>query len=142
MNYEPMATVGQPHELQALRNQWWCFLLVGVALVIMGMICIGSPIIATITSMMFFGFLLMAAGIAQIVTSFWAGRWGGMLLHLLIGILYVVVGLMISDAPLENAVLLTKLLAIFLIVTGIFNIVGSLIHRFPHWGWVLVNGCI
>ena len=142
MNYDPIAPVAQPHELQPLRNQWWCFLLVGVALIVMGSICIASPIFATITSMMLFGFLLMAAGIAQIVTSFWAGRWSGMLLHLLIGVLYVVVGLMVSDAPLENAVLLTKLLAIFLIVTGIFNIVGSLIHRYPHWGWVMLNGCI
>jgi uncharacterized membrane protein HdeD (DUF308 family) len=65
-----------------------------------------------------------------------------MLLHLLIGILYTVVGFMISDEPVENAILLTKMIAIFLIVAGLFNIVAALLHRFHRWGWVLLNGCV
>jgi uncharacterized membrane protein HdeD (DUF308 family) len=130
------------HELHALRNQWWCFLAMGIALAVLGSICVVAPWLATITSVMFFGFLLIAAGLTQIVTSFWAGKWSGMLLHLLIGVLYTVVGFMISDAPVENAILLTKLIAIFLIVAGLFNIVGALLHRFHRWSWVLLNGCI
>jgi uncharacterized membrane protein HdeD (DUF308 family) len=130
------------HELHALRDQWWCFLAMGIALVVLGSICIASPFIATITSVVFFGFLLLAAGLTQIVSSFWAGKWSGMLLHLMIGVLYAAVGFMIIDAPVENTILLTKLIAIFLIVTGIFIIVGALAHRFHRWGWVLLNGCI
>ena len=30
------------HELHPLRNQWWCFLLLGIALVILGALCIGQ----------------------------------------------------------------------------------------------------
>jgi uncharacterized membrane protein HdeD (DUF308 family) len=130
------------HELQAFRNQWWCFLAMGIALVVLGCICMGAPLLATITSVMLFGFLMIAAGLTQIVTSFWAGKWSGMMLHLLIGILYTVVGFMVCDAPLENAILLTKLIAIFLIISGLFNIVGALLNRFPRWGWVLLNGCV
>jgi uncharacterized membrane protein HdeD (DUF308 family) len=130
------------HELHALRSHWWCFLIMGIALAVLGLICITAPWLATITSVMFFGFLMIAAGITQIVSSFWAGKWSGMLLHLLIGILYTVVGFMISDEPVENAILLTKLIAIFLIVAGLFNIVAALLHRFHRWGWVLLNGCI
>src|SRR5262245_17159264 len=104
------------HELHALRSQWWCFLAMGIALVVLGTICISAPWLATIGSVVFFGFLLIAGGLTQIVSSFWAGKWSGMLLHLLIGILYTVVGFMISDAPVENAILLTKMIAIFLIV--------------------------
>ncbi len=137
----PLAT-NSGHELHPLRDQWWCFLVMGIALVVVGTICIASPFVATITSVMFFGFLLMAAGIIQIVSSFWAVKWSGTLLHLLIGVLYTVVGLMISDAPLENSLLLTKLIAIFLIITGLFNIVAALLHRFHRWGWVLLNGCV
>ena len=93
----------------------------GIALVVIGSICIASPFIATVTSVVVFGFLLLAAGITQIVSSFWSGKWSGMLLHLLVGVLYAVVGFMIIDAPVENTLLLTKLIAIFLIVTGIFE---------------------
>ena len=119
-----MSTVSSPanssatHELNHLRNQWWCFLLLGTALVVFGSICIAEPLIPSLASVVFLGFLLMAAGITQIVSSFWAGKWSGMLIHMLIGVLYVVVGYMIVDAPVINMVLITKFIAIFLIVSG------------------------
>ena len=87
------------HELHTLRDQWWCFLILGIALVVLGAIAIGSPIVATVPSVVLFGFLLLAGGVIQVISSFWAGKWSGMLLHLLIGLLYSVVGYMIIDAP-------------------------------------------
>ena len=128
------------HELHNLREQWWCFLLLGAAMVVLGSLCIVQPFIATIASILFLGFLLLAGGITQIVSSFWAGKWSGMLLHLLIGVLYAVVGYMIVDAPDINMFVLTKFIAIFLIIAGVFRIVTALVTRFHGWGWVLLNG--
>ena len=130
------------HELHALRDQWWCFLLLGISLVVLGSICIVQPLIASIGSVLFLGFLLLAGGITQVVSSFWAGKWSGMLLHMLIGVLYGVVGYMIIDAPAISLALLTKFIAIFLIVSGIFRIVSALVVRFQDWGWVLLNGAV
>ena len=141
-----MSTVSAPsnssatHELHPLRNQWWCFLLLGTALVVFGSICIAEPLIPSLASVVFLGFLLMAAGITQIVSSFWAGKWSGMLIHMLIGVLYVVVGYMIVDAPVINMVLITKFIAIFLIVSGAFRIISALVLRFQDWAWALLNG--
>jgi uncharacterized membrane protein HdeD (DUF308 family) len=59
---------------------------------------------------------------------------------MLIGVLYGVVGYMIVDAPGLSMLLLTKFIAIFLIVTGVFRIAAALFVRFPDWGWVLLNG--
>jgi uncharacterized membrane protein HdeD (DUF308 family) len=130
------------HELQHVRNQWWCFLLLGIALVVVGSFCIAEPLVPSLASVVALGFLLMAAGIIQVVSSFWAGKWSGMLLHMLIGVLYGVVGYMIIDAPGLSMLLLTKFIAIFLVVTGVFRIVAALFVRFQDWGWVLVNGCV
>jgi uncharacterized membrane protein HdeD (DUF308 family) len=130
------------HELQALNQQWWCFLLLGISLVVLGSLCIVDPLIASISSVMVLGFLLLAAGITQVVSSFWAGRWSGMLFHMLIGVLYAVVGYMIVDAPGVSMLVLTKFIAIFLIVSGVFRIVAALVTRFHDWGWVLLNGAI
>lgn len=137
-----MSTVMTPsnHELHAIRNQWWCFLLLGLALVIVGSFCIAEPLIPSLASVVFLGFLLLTAGIIQVVTSFWAGKWSGMLLHMLIGVLYGVVGYMIIDAPGLSMLLLTKFIAIFLIVSGVFRIASALFVRFHDWGWVLLNG--
>jgi uncharacterized membrane protein HdeD (DUF308 family) len=130
------------HELSHVRNQWWCFLLLGIALVVVGSFCIAEPLVPSLASVVALGFLLMAAGIIQVVSSFWAGKWSGMLLHMLIGVLYGVVGYMIIDAPGLSMLLLTKFIAIFLVVTGVFRIVAALFVRFQDWGWVLVNGCV
>jgi uncharacterized membrane protein HdeD (DUF308 family) len=130
------------HELHPLRDQWWCFLALGISLVLLGSAAVVACCYATAAFIVFFGFLLLAGGAIQIVSSFWAGKWSGMLLHLLIGLLYGIVGLMIIDAPLESAVLATKLIAIFLIVSGIFRIAAALVQRFPDWGWVMLNGGI
>jgi uncharacterized membrane protein HdeD (DUF308 family) len=130
------------HELQALHQQWWCFLLLGVSLIVMGTICIADPLIGSIASVMFLGFMILAGGISQVVSSFWAGKWSGMMFHMLIGVLYCVVGYMIIDAPVVNMLVITKLVAIFLIVVGVFRIVSALMTRFHDWGWVLLNGAI
>jgi uncharacterized membrane protein HdeD (DUF308 family) len=128
------------HELHPLRNQWWCFLLLGLALIVLGSFCIIDPFFPTIASVFFLGFFLIAAGITQIVSAFWAGKWSGMLIHMLIGVLYVVVGYMMVDAPVVNMVLITKFIAIFLIVSGAFRIISALVVRFQDWGWALLNG--
>ena len=128
------------HELHALRNQWWCFLLLGIAMVVLGTFCIIDPLVPTLASVIVLGFVLIAAGITQIISSFWAGKWSGMLIHILIGVLYIVVGYMIVDAPVINMVLITKFIAIFLIVSGAFRIVSALVVRFQDWGWAVLNG--
>ena len=141
-----MSTVSEPsnssgaHELHPLRNQWWCFLLLGIALVVLGSLCIIDPLVPTLASVVLLGFVLMAAGITQIVTAFWAGKWSGMLIHMLIGVLYIVVGYMVVDAPVINMVLITKFIAIFLVVGGAFRIISALVVRFQDWGWALLNG--
>ena len=143
-----MSTVSAPsssaraHELHPLRDQWWCFLLLGGALLALGTFCIIDPHIATLASVIVLGFVLMAAGIIEIVSAFWAGKWSGMLVHLLIGVLYVVVGYMMVDSPIVNMLLITKFIAIFLIVSGAFRIISALVMRFQDWGWVLLNGCV
>jgi len=130
------------HELHALRNQWWCFLLLGVAMVVLGTFCIIDPLVPTLASVIVLGFVLMAAGITQIISAFWAGKWSGMLIQILISVLYIVVGYMIVDAPVINMVLITKFIAIFLIVSGAFRIVSALVVRFQDWGWAVLNGGI
>jgi uncharacterized membrane protein HdeD (DUF308 family) len=131
-------------ELQTLTKYWRWFLALGLIMVLVGAFAISWACIATVTvaATWLFGFMLLASGIAEIINSFWAGRWSGMLVHLLMGILYVVVGLMIIDQPEESAIQLTLFIAFFLIISGVFRIVFALAERFTGWGWVLLNGAV
>lgn len=130
------------HELQHLRNDWWWFFLLGVALVILGIVAIIYPPVFSVSSMIVLGFLLVIGGVLTIISSFWAGKWSALFLQLLIGILYVVVGASLMDSPIESLMVVTLFVAAFFILAGLFRIVVSLLLRFPHWGWVLLNGTV
>jgi uncharacterized membrane protein HdeD (DUF308 family) len=102
----------------------------------------GCIVNLTVKATWLFGFLMLAGGIAEIASSFSAGRWSGTLIHLLIGVLYVVVGLMIIEQPENSAIQLTLIIAIFLMISGVFRVVSALSERFTGWGWVLLNGSV
>jgi uncharacterized membrane protein HdeD (DUF308 family) len=131
-------------ELQSLRSYRGWFLGLGILMALLGTIAIGWACTATVTVAVvwMFGFFMVAAGITEILGSFWAGRWSGMLVHLLLGIVYVLAGVFMIDRPVNTAIQLTLIIAIFLIISGIFRIVFALIERFSGWGWVALNGVV
>jgi uncharacterized membrane protein HdeD (DUF308 family) len=131
-------------EVAHLRRHWGWFLALGIAMVILGTIAIGWACLTTITiaATWVFGVVLLAGGFAEVVGAFSARKWSGMLVHLLVGVLYAVTGFMIVDAPGESAILLTRIIAIFLIVGGIFRMLSAIIHRYVGRGWIFFNGII
>ena len=76
----------------------------------------------------------------EVVHAFWHKRWAGFFLDLLTGILYSVAGWMMITNSQESALLLTLLIAMFLVFEGVLRIVAALAVRDPHWGWVLLDG--
>jgi uncharacterized membrane protein HdeD (DUF308 family) len=93
-------------------------------------------------SMIFLGWLMIFAGIVEVIHAFWKKEWGGLFLNLLVGVLYVVVGLMVLANPEATAMTLVFVMAIFFILDGIFRIIIAVVARFPQWGWMLFNGII
>jgi uncharacterized membrane protein HdeD (DUF308 family) len=125
-----------------LRRHWGWYLALGIVLIVLGTIAIGSTFVMTIASVFFFGWLLIIGGVMEVIHAFWHKRWAGFFLDLLTGILYVVAGWMMVTNPQESALLLTLIIAMFLVFEGVFRIVAALAARYPHWGWVLFNGVI
>ena len=125
-----------------IRRSWGWYLVFGIALVALGTIAIGSAFFMTIASVWLFGWLLIIGGVMEVVHAFWHKRWAGFFLDLLTGVLYVVAGGMMVNNPQESALLLTLLIAMFLVFEGVLRIVAALAVRYPHWGSVLVNGVI
>src|SRR2546429_575320 len=60
----------------------------GVALMILGIIAIGSSFIATLATVLGFGILLLLGALFQVITALWGRSWRGFFLHLLGGVLY------------------------------------------------------
>jgi uncharacterized membrane protein HdeD (DUF308 family) len=130
------------HELEAITGHWRWILALGIVLIVIGTLAVMMPLAATLATALVLGSLLLLGGVAQLVGAFWTRDWSGFFQTLLIGLLYVVLGLMFLRAPVKAELVMTLLLACVLMVGGLFRIIGSLAFRFPHWGWTLVGGAI
>ena len=56
--------------LQEVKRNWGWYLALGIALVILGVTAMGSAVALTKVSVVFFGWLLIVAGVAQSVHAF------------------------------------------------------------------------
>jgi uncharacterized membrane protein HdeD (DUF308 family) len=125
------------------RTGWGWFVALGIAQLVLGIIAWFDVIAFTIAGVIFIGALLVVAGIFQIVHSFMNREWGGFLLHLLVGVLYVVGGFLLMDEPLQGSLIITIFVAAALVVGGILRIVMGVQHRhMPGWVLLIIGGVI
>lgn len=124
------------------RHRGWMIAL-GVALTLLGVLAIGAAMLTTVLSMTILGWMLIVGGVVQIVHAFSSPRWRGVVLSLLEGVVYGVVGVLIATRPLESAVVATLLLGGFLLISGLFRIlVVPTFLRTRNWGWVMASGIL
>jgi uncharacterized membrane protein HdeD (DUF308 family) len=129
-------------ERVTLGRRWWVILLLGLLSVAVGAVAISSTFIATLVSVRVFGWLLMFAGVAEVIHAVMVRNLKGFALHLLAAALYLLVGLFMLEDPVRAATVLTLLIAASFFVGGILRVIFSIAVRFPAWSWVLFNGVV
>ena len=126
---------------EMIRNWGW-LLAFGVGLMVLGVVAVVRAATATIASMVFFGWLLVLASVIQFVEAFMVGHWAGFFLHLLIAILFGVVGLLMVVRPVISAEALTFLMSVFFLLGGLYQLVAAMWSHLPGWGWHALNGIV
>jgi uncharacterized membrane protein HdeD (DUF308 family) len=129
-------------ECLRLHHCWGWFLGLGIVMMIVGGLAIGAACIATLATVLLFGWLLVVGGVVQVVNAFLARCWRGFAAHLLVGLLQLIVGGIMVSEPLRAAAALTLILAVCFMVGGLLRIAVAVLERFADWGWVLLNGLI
>jgi uncharacterized membrane protein HdeD (DUF308 family) len=118
-------------------------LATGILMIILGVIAILLPFVATLTMTLFVGILLVVAGVTHIAHSFETHGSKGWLLRLIGGILYALAGIFLLAAPARGMVTLTVVLVVLFLLVGIDKIVLSFhLRRVSQWGWQLLSGLI
>ncbi len=125
----------------ALFSRKW-FVLLGAALIALGVIGLGSSALLSVVLPLVLGPILMASGIMQVLLALFAGPWKGSGLHLMAAALDLVVGLFVLIHPAEAAAGLALVLAAYLMVGGLYRIFGSLLWHLPARGWALAAGMV
>jgi uncharacterized membrane protein HdeD (DUF308 family) len=128
-----------PHEI---IQYWGWFLAFGIALLLLGVIAVIRSVTATIVSMLFFGWLLLFACGIEIAQAVMVGHWVGFFHHLLAAILFGVTGLILVSRPVVSAEVLTIFMAMFFLIGGLFQLIGSAWVALPGWSWQALDGLI
>jgi uncharacterized membrane protein HdeD (DUF308 family) len=109
---------------------------------VLGVATVARSVQATVISMLFYGWLLVLAALIEIAQAVVVGHWAGFFQHLLAAILFGVVGLIMIMRPVITAEVLTLVMAVFFLVGGLFQLIGSLWIGLPGWGWQAADGII
>jgi uncharacterized membrane protein HdeD (DUF308 family) len=125
-----------------ISQKWGWYLALGVFLIALGLVASGMAVTTTILSVTVLGWVLLAAGAGLVLLSFLTGRWSGFLLALAAGALNIMAGITILNSPVQGAVAITLMVGTILVAVGIFRSVGSIMMRFPSWGWALRSGIV
>ena len=128
--------------VEVIQKNWGWFLALGMAKIILGTIALGETFLMTVFSVKLLGWLLIIGGIMSVFHAFKERGWDGFIVDLLTGLLYAIVGFIAVSNPVESAVSLTLVIALFLLISGAFRVVEGLVGNFPHRMWVILNGVI
>ena len=129
----------------SVRDYWGVFLFEGVVLLLLGILAVLVPVIATLTVTFAFGWIFLISGLIGLVTTLHARRAPGFWWSLLSAVLGVIVGVLLLVWPITGAISLTLLLAAFFTAEGILSIMYAFEHKREmsgRWGWLLVNGVV
>jgi uncharacterized membrane protein HdeD (DUF308 family) len=128
--------------LPELHRHWKTLLALGLLLIVLGTIAVCASTFATLLSVLLLGTLLLFAGGGLVAHAFSAPRWSGFFLQLLSGLLYVVVGWLCVTRPGVQAIVLTLLLALSLVVHGGVRIGAALVAHVDGRGVLFVSGLL
>ena len=123
-------------------HHWGWFLAFGITLVLLGIVAVVRSFMATVASMMFFGWLLLCSGIIEFAHAFMVGKWAGFFVHLLIALVFGITGALMVFKPVISAEAVTLVMAMFFLVAGLYQFFASMWSNLPGEGWGAANGMI
>src|ERR1700730_1596464 len=135
--FDTMRNLQASSDTTPLRAKWGWIVALGVVYLIAGFIALGSVVMANVASVLVVGVMMIIAGVAEVFSAFQIKSWGRFLLWALLGVLYIIAGFVTFENPLLAAALLTLVLGVSLVASGIIRITlaFSMKREMP---WVLV----
>jgi uncharacterized membrane protein HdeD (DUF308 family) len=117
----------------------------GILLVVLGILAILLPPLATLAITLVLGWLFLISGVMGLYTSFMLRHAPGFWWSLISAVLGIVVGLLLLESPLQGALTLTLVLIAFFVVEGVASIMFALDHKRElsgQWGWMVLSGVV
>ena len=129
---------------EAIHRHWVLFLIQGLIMIVLGVLAIGEPMVASFAVALFAGWLFLFSGVVGLAGVFTARHVPGFLWGLASALLGIVIGIYLIWRPLAGVVTLTLAVAIYFGAQGICQIIAAIAQRsmLRSWGWVVFGGLV
>ncbi|WP_066532567.1 DUF308 domain-containing protein [Erythrobacter sp. CCH5-A1] len=119
------------------------FVVLGAVLVVVGVLSLAFPLLAALSFNLVVGLTLLAGGIAALVHAFRVHGWQGRAVQIMLGVLYLLGGLVFLANPFAGLLALTLALGAFFAADGIARmLMAAQIRPQRGWGLFLVSGLL
>ena len=128
-----------------LHEHWKLYLVEGIVLIVLGVLAILIPPIATLTFTLVLGWVFLISGVVGLFTTYWMRKAPGFWWSLISALLGIVVGVALLAQPVSGALSLTVVLAAFFLIEGATSIMFAFEHKREltgRWGWMLMSGIV
>jgi uncharacterized membrane protein HdeD (DUF308 family) len=130
---------------EIMRQHWKALLIEGILLVVLGLLAIALPLLASIAITLFLGWLFLISGIAGLILTIWARQVPGFWWSIVSALLSLAAGVLLIGWPGQGVISLTLVLGVFFVMEGVASIMYALEHRRElsgRWGWMVAAGIL
>jgi uncharacterized membrane protein HdeD (DUF308 family) len=130
---------------ETMREHWVLFMVEGIVLIVLGMLAIIIPQLASLAVTILIGWLFLISGVVGLVTTFWVKGAPGFWWSLVSALVAIGAGVVLLAWPISGTLSLTLVLIVFFIVEGVASIMYGIEHRreaSSRSGWMIVSGVI
>jgi len=130
---------------KSVHDHWGLFLFEGGLLVVLGLLAIMVPQVASLAVTILLGWLFVISGVFGLISSFYARQAPGFWWALLSAVLAIVVGVVLLASPIAGVLSLTYVLIAFFFLEGVASIMYAIEHRREltgGWIWMLASGIV
>jgi uncharacterized membrane protein HdeD (DUF308 family) len=137
-----VAGVGSRDALRGVTGAWWLFLILGILWILFGMFVLSYNVGSLLALAVFAGVTFIFTGVNQILSSGRAeGGWRW--LYIIGGALSIIAGIIAFVWPGRTLLVISVVLAWFLVFKGIIDIVTAFSnHGRPWWWMTLILGIL
>ncbi|AKA07050.1 hypothetical protein SAZ_35150 [Streptomyces noursei ZPM] len=116
--------------------------VLGVILVLAGIVGLIYVGVATLTTMLLFGWLLLIGGLVGLAHAVQSRGSSYFWLAVIVAALNIAAGVVVIRLPDATAAALTMFAALLFLTGGLFRLAGAVVVRGAQFGWTLLQGVI
>ncbi|WP_406341464.1 HdeD family acid-resistance protein [Streptomyces sp. NBC_00648] len=135
-----MAAPATARDSRKLRRSFGRLTVLGAILALAGLVGLVYTGVATLTSMLLFGWLLLVGGVVGLMHAIQSRGGNFFWLGVVVAALNIAAGVVVIRRPEGSAEALTMFAALLFLTGGVFRLAGSVVVRGPQMGWTLLQG--